>query len=143
MSLSHLLLASASLVAILLVIGFLTPIASVVACLAGIANPVTSPELSASLLTTSIFTILNAGALALLGPGDLLAGRPAVWASRDDRCSALGFWPAKNDSDIFSEGPCLVHKPGCGGADGPTARPKSGIALRYWRGSETPSHLVM
>src|SRR5262245_47748242 len=63
---SHVLLGGALLISTLLTIGFLTPLVSVFACVAAVANLVIGPD-SGKLLY--VFPILNAAALALLGPG--------------------------------------------------------------------------
>jgi hypothetical protein len=53
----------------LLILGFLTPISAVVACVSGIAELVISPQSDHSTLVLIVASILNAAALALLGPG--------------------------------------------------------------------------
>jgi hypothetical protein len=60
------LFAGALLIAIPLTIGFLTPYLSVIACISAILNSFGNPHLSNPAF---IFPILDAAALALLGPG--------------------------------------------------------------------------
>lgn len=79
--------AVALLISISLSIGFLTPLLSVVVCLAAIVNVLVDP--SGSFIC--IFCILDAAALALLGPGAysldarLFGRRVTVVTPRKDR----------------------------------------------------------
>jgi hypothetical protein len=62
----RLLLAGALLITISLVIGFLTPFLSVIACVSAAANALIGPNPVALI---DVFFILDAAALSLLGPG--------------------------------------------------------------------------
>jgi hypothetical protein len=62
----RLLLAGALLISISLAIGFLTPFLSVIACVSAVANVLNGLHASALI---AVFPILDAAALALLGPG--------------------------------------------------------------------------
>ena len=66
LSSSRLLLAGALLISISLAIGFLTLFLSVIACLAAAANLLIGPD-PGNLI--DVFSLLDAAALALLGPG--------------------------------------------------------------------------
>ena len=62
----YLLFAVAGLIALLLSIGFLTPYLSVITCASAIANFLTGPHAGSFIY---IFPIIDAVALALIGPG--------------------------------------------------------------------------
>jgi hypothetical protein len=62
----HLLLAGALLISISLAIGFLTPFLSVIVCVSAVANALIGHYTGALIY---VFPILDAAALALLGPG--------------------------------------------------------------------------
>jgi len=62
----RLLLAGAFLISISLAIGFLTPFLSVIACVSAVANTLIGPHSGALI---DVFSLLDAAALALLGPG--------------------------------------------------------------------------
>jgi hypothetical protein len=62
----RLLLAGALLISISLAIGFLTPSLSVIACVSAVSNSLIGPHAGAII---DVFSILDAAALALLGPG--------------------------------------------------------------------------
>jgi hypothetical protein len=62
----RLLLAGALLISISLAVGFLTPFLSVIACVSAVANVLIGPYTGALIY---VFPILDAAALALLGPG--------------------------------------------------------------------------
>jgi hypothetical protein len=62
----RLLLAGALLISISLAIGFLTPFLSVIACVSAVSNSLIGPHAGAII---DVFSILDAAALALLGPG--------------------------------------------------------------------------
>src|SRR5215813_10332795 len=62
----HLLFAGILLVSTSLTLGFLTPFLSVIACLSAVADLLTGPH-AGNLIY--VFPILDAAALALLGPG--------------------------------------------------------------------------
>jgi|SRR5215470_10880074 len=66
---SHLLVAAAVLVAVLLVIGLFTPVSSWIACAFGLANLLVGDHPDHHLVFVAATSILNAVALALLGPG--------------------------------------------------------------------------
>src|SRR5215470_12287116 len=66
---SHLLVAAAVLVGVLLVIGLFTPVSSWAAVAVGIANLVVDGHPSNSVIIVVATSILEAIALALLGPG--------------------------------------------------------------------------
>ena len=90
-SLGPLLFAVILLISVLLLIGFLTPFLSVIACASGVAYLLIGPH-SGGLIY--IFTIFDAAALALLGPGAysvdarLFGRRVTVVAPRKDRTRA-------------------------------------------------------
>jgi len=63
---THLLFGGALLIAILLSIGVFTPVLSVVACTSALVNLLIGPDAGKLLY---LFAILDAAALALLGPG--------------------------------------------------------------------------
>jgi hypothetical protein len=66
---TYLLIAAIWPFVILLILGFLTPISAVVACVSGIAELVIGSHSDHSTLVLTVASILNAAALALLGPG--------------------------------------------------------------------------
>jgi len=66
---SYLLVAGAFVLAALLIVGFMTPLASVIASLSGVANLLIGPHPNQSTLMIVMCPVLDAAALALLGPG--------------------------------------------------------------------------
>lgn len=63
---NRLLLVFAVLISVSLIIGFLTPYLSVIACVTGIANLLLGPS---SVNLVCVLLVINAVAVALLGPG--------------------------------------------------------------------------